>query len=167
MANLYEILAIIHPTETDDGVSAIVGGLRQQLMNSGGTVLHVDTWGRRKLAYRIGKHDEGIYVLMHAEGPPNLPAEFRAHTRIRESILRDLVLKLEDAQEIVVRRQLEAAGPEDAKLAEAQLAAAQARAAEKRTRVAAAVAGAVAEEAGEAADTDQAQAPADEPGEEG
>lgn len=139
MASLYEIITIIHPNETDDGVNAIVGGLRQQITNSGGTVLEVDPWGRRKLAYPIGKSDEGFYVLIHAEGGANLPAEFRAHTKLRESVLRELVVKLEDHQEAEVRQKIEEKGPEDEELTAAQIAAAQERAAEKRAAVAASV----------------------------
>ncbi len=147
MATLYEILTIINPDETDDGVDAIIGGLRQALTQSGGEVLAVDKWGRRKLAYPIRKKEEGIYALLHVEGPPNLAADFRAHTRIRESIMRELIVKLEDAHEAVVRKQLEESGPEDAEAAAAQIAAAGQRAAEKRAAAAMTAAEAAAAEA--------------------
>lgn len=153
MATLYEILTIIHPDETDDGVDAIIGGLRQTLTQSGGEVLAVDKWGRRKLAYPIAKKDEGFYAIIHVEGPPNLPAEFRAHTRIRESILRELVVTLDDAHEAAVRKKIEEAGPEDAEAAAAQLEAAEQRAAEKRAAAAMTAAEAAAAEAEAAADT--------------
>lgn len=146
MANLYEIITIIHPNEDDEGVEAIIGGLRKQLTNSGAEVRAVDIWGRKKLAYDIGKHDEGIYVLIHAEGPPNVPAEFRAHTKIRDSILRELVVRLEGLQEELARKSLEDKGPEDAEHAAAQIAAAEARAADKRAKAAASVSGPAAEE---------------------
>lgn len=165
MANLYEIITIIHPNETDDGVQAIIGGLRQQLTSSGGTVRNVDIWGRKKLAFNIGKNDEGIYVLFHAEGPSTLPAEFRAHTKIRDSILRELVVRLEGVQEDLVRTELEEKGPEDAEEAAAQIAAAEARAADKRARAAAAVSGAAAEESeeGEEGEEEAARAKPAEP----
>lgn len=141
MASLYEIITIIHPNETDEGVEAIVGGLRQQIDTSGGTILSVDPWGRRKLAYPIAKNDEGYYVLIHADGPANLPAEFRAHTKLRDSVMREMVVKLEEPQASEVRKALEEKGPEDEALAAAQLAAAEERAAEKQAALTASVSG--------------------------
>lgn len=136
MANLYEIITIISPAESDDGVEAIIGGLRQQLTNSGADVLHVDKWGRRKLAYPIQKHEEGHYVLIHAEGGANVPGEFRAHTKIRESIIREMVIKLEDAQAADTRKKLEEIGPDDAEEVAHQLEAAEQRLAAKRAALA-------------------------------
>lgn len=143
MANLYEILTVINPNESDEGVEAIIGGLRQQLTSSGGTVLAVEAWGRRKLAYPIGKHDEGHYALIWAEGGANIPAEFRAHTKVRESILRELVTRLTDAHEADVRKHLEERGPEDQAVAAAQIAAASQRAIDKRAAMTAAMSGTV------------------------
>lgn len=136
MANLYEIITIVSPAETDDGVEAIIGGLRQQLTASGAEVLHVDKWGRRKLAYPIQKHEEGHYVLIHAEGGANVPGEFRAHTKIRESIIREMVIKLEDAQAEATRKMLAEVGPDDAEEVAHQLEAAEARLAAKRAALA-------------------------------
>jgi small subunit ribosomal protein S6 len=136
LANLYEIITIISPAENEDGVEAIIGGLRQQLDASGAEVLHVDKWGRRKLAYPIQKHEEGHYVLIHAEGGANVPGEFRAHTKIRESIIREMVIRLEDAQAEATRKQLAEVGPDDAEEVAAQLAAAEQRLADKRAALA-------------------------------
>ena len=110
MSQLYEILAVLSPHESEEDVEAIIGGLRQQISTSGGEVLAVDNWGKRKLAYPIRKFEEGTYVLIHAEGPANLSADFRQHTRIRESILRELIIALDGAHEVAVRADLEEAG---------------------------------------------------------
>ena len=139
MSQFYEIMTIISPHESEEGVEAIIGGLRQQLTTSGGDILAVDVWGKRRMAYPINKFDEGTYVLFHAEGPANMVADFRHHTRIRESILRELVVKLDGAFEVAVRAKLEEKEPEDAAAVEAQLEAAEARAVEKLAQVTAPV----------------------------
>jgi small subunit ribosomal protein S6 len=139
MSQFYEIMTILSPNEPEEGVEAILGGLRQQIATSGGEVVAVDVWGKRRLAYPINKFDEGNYVLIHAEGPANLPADFRQHTRIRESILRELIIALHGDQEDAVRAKIAEQGPEDAEVAQAQLEAAQQRAAEKLAAVSAPV----------------------------
>jgi small subunit ribosomal protein S6 len=139
MSQFYEILTVISPNESEEDVEAIIGGLRGQLITSGAEILSVDVWGKRRLAYPIKKFDEGTYVLIHAEGPPNLAADYRRHTSIRESILRELVVKLDSAHEAVVRAKIAEQGPEDEATAEAQLEAAEERAAEKLAQVTAPV----------------------------
>lgn len=139
MSQFYEIMTIISPQESEEGVEAIIGGLRQQLTTSGGEILAVDVWGKRRFAYPINKFDEGTYVLFHAEGPSNMVAEFRHHTSIRESILRELIVKLDGAFEVAVRAKLEEQEPEDEATVEAQLEAAEQRAVEKLAQVTAPV----------------------------
>lgn len=135
MSNFYEILVIASPDETDEGVDAVIGGLRQQITTSGGEVIDVSKWGRRKLAYPIGKHTEGVYLLIHAEGPAALPGEFRAYTKIRESILREMPVRLDALQEADARQAISERGPEDEGLAEAQIEAAAQSAAAKRAEI--------------------------------
>jgi len=135
MSQFYEILTVISPNESEEDVEAIIGGLRGQLTTSGGEILSLDIWGKRRLAYPINKFDEGTYVLIHAEGPPNMVGEFRQHTRIRESILRELIVKLDSAHEVVVRAKIAAQDPEDEATVEAQLEAAETRAADKLAQV--------------------------------
>lgn len=162
MSQFYEIMTVLSPQENEDGVQAIVGGLRQQIGQSGGEVLAVDVWGKRKLAYPIKKFEEGTYVLIHCEGPTNLAADFRQHTRIRESILREMVVKLDAAHEAVVRAELEEKGPEDDDTAAAQLAAAEQRAAEKLAQVTAPVTDAAAAAGVEVVAASELEAPVQE-----
>ncbi len=139
MSNFYEILVIVSPDETDEGVDAVTGGLRQQLAASGGEVVNVERWGRRKLAYPIGKHAEGVYLLIHVKGDVALPAAFRGYTKIRESILREMVVRLTETHETAIREALLEKGPEDQALATAQMEAAEERAAAKRAEAATSV----------------------------
>ena len=132
MINFYEILVIASPDETDEGIDAIIGGLRQQLAVSGGEVIDINRWGRRKLAYPIGKHTEGVYLLIYATGPQTLTGEFRGYTKIRESILREMAVRLTDAEVTAAQEVLAERGPEDEALAKAQIEAADQRAAAKR-----------------------------------
>ena len=162
MSQFYEIMTILSPNESEEGVEAIIGGLRQQLTTSGGEILAIDVWGKRRLAYPINKFDEGTYVLFHAEGPSNMVAEFRHHTRIRESILRELVVKVDGAFEVAVRAKLAEKEPEDAAVAEAQIEAAEQRAVEKLAQVTAPVTDATIATGVEIVAAEEVEAPAEE-----
>ena len=157
MDNFYEILVIASPDETDEGIDAIIGGMRQQLAASSGDVIDINRWGRRKLAYPIRKHTEGVYLLIHVAGPAALPGEFRNYTKIRESILREMAVRLSDLQVEAARQAIAERGPVDEGLAESQMEAADQRAAAKRAEAETSVS-----EREEATESDDAGATADD-----
>ena len=157
MQNFYETLLIVAPEADEEGVSAVIGDLRAAIESDGGTVLQARVWERRKLAYTVKGKTDGIYVLIHAEGERTLPAVLKDRMKLDESVIRSMVVRLKDQQEIDVRQEIaERDHAGDATVIEEQ------RAAAERRHEAEAVAAAMsldeivaAEEAeGEAADSD-------------
>lgn len=128
MQNLYETLLIVTPDADDDGINAVIGDLRATIENDGGSVLQAGVWERRKLAYQVKGKTEGIYVLIYADGNNTLPAALKDRMKLDESVIRSMVVRLEDLHEADVRQQIsEADHTEDAAHIEAQKEAAQRR----------------------------------------
>ncbi|MGD8327829.1 MAG: 30S ribosomal protein S6 [Acidobacteriota bacterium] len=136
MPNLYETLLIVTPDADDERVDAVIGDLRVVVENDGGTVLQAGVWERRKLAYAVQGKTEGIYVLMYADGDNTLPAALKYRMKLDESVIRSMVIRVEDRQEADVREQI-AAGDH---AADAEQIAAQKAAAERRHEAEAAAA---------------------------
>ena len=67
---IYEELFIVKPDAPEEEVDAFVEQLRTQLTTAGATVDKVDKWGKRRLAYRVDKYREGIYVLFQFTAGP-------------------------------------------------------------------------------------------------
>jgi len=61
---VYEELFIVRPDAPDEDVDHLVEQLQTFLTGASATVDKVDKWGKRKLAYRIGKFREGAYILI-------------------------------------------------------------------------------------------------------
>ena len=106
MPNFYETLLIVTPEADDDGVSAVIGDLRTAIESDGGTVLQARVWERRKLAYMVKGKTEGIYVIIHADGERTLPAVLKERMKLDESVIRSMVVRLSDQQEIDVRQEI-------------------------------------------------------------
>ena len=106
MQNFYETLLIVTPEADDDGVSAVIGDLRTTIESDGGTVLQARVWERRKLAYMVKGKTEGIYVIIHADGERTLPAVLKERMKLDESVIRSMVVRLSDQQEIDVRQEI-------------------------------------------------------------
>jgi small subunit ribosomal protein S6 len=61
----------------------------------GGTIDNVDMWGRRRLAYPIGRYRDGVYILSRFQLPPNAAAEIERALKLTESDIRHLLVRAE------------------------------------------------------------------------
>ena len=61
--------------------------------NDGGTVENADVWGRRRLAYEIKKHAEGIYAVISLNAEPATVKELDRQLTLNEAILRTKVIR--------------------------------------------------------------------------
>jgi small subunit ribosomal protein S6 len=92
----YELVAIISPEVDEEGVSKIVDKVTQSINSRGGAVEEIKNWGRRKLAYPLGKFMEADYVLARFKLMPKSIKELEGEISASGDILRYLVVKVED-----------------------------------------------------------------------
>ena len=94
----YEILLIL-PAEADDKVvGGVTDRISQVLSQSGGEVVKVDRWGKRRLAFEINKHAEGIYAVLDVNADPDAVKELDRQLSLNESVLRTKVMRRETAR---------------------------------------------------------------------
>lgn len=117
----YEQIYILRPSLSEEQITTVIENANQVVLEEDGTIISVDRWGMRKLAYPIKKEPQGYYVLCDFAGTPGAVAEIERKFRIDDAVLKYLTVKLADsisAEEISVAQE------------EAQTKAAQAAAAE-------------------------------------
>jgi small subunit ribosomal protein S6 len=159
MARDYDLGVVINPDVGDEQARAIVDRVTQTITANAGQVIRVNAWGRRRLAYPIEHHRDGLYVFFDIVMPPASVAEVERNIHVNEDIIRHLLI-LRDPRAIQQQRLREAEADARAAEARAQAAAAQAAAEEEAAnQVVAAEEGAPAEEG--AAEAAIAEAPAD------
>lgn len=93
--NPYELLLIITPDHDESEAEALTQNVRG-IIENGGTLLKVDAWGKKRLAYPIRKRNEGYYVLFIFESAPSFIATLNRSLRVIEAILRHMVVRSED-----------------------------------------------------------------------
>jgi small subunit ribosomal protein S6 len=87
----YELLYIVSPRVAVDDVPNTIERVSALVTDSGGEVLSVDNWGRRRMAYPIRHYFEGTYVVMTLRMEPSAAAPLEASLIISEDVLRHLL----------------------------------------------------------------------------
>jgi small subunit ribosomal protein S6 len=93
-AREYELIWIVKPDVADEDVEAITERTKNVITERNGTILDLDDWGKRKLAYDVQKFSKGHYVRMQFLAQPVDVAELERTLRIDDRILRFLTVKL-------------------------------------------------------------------------
>ncbi len=94
----YEVMIILDPSLDERTVAPSLENYLNVIRTSGGTVEKVDVWGKRRLAYEINKHSEGIYALLDVNSEPDAVKEMDRQLSLTESVLRTKVLRRDSAR---------------------------------------------------------------------
>ena len=94
--NAYEVIFILDPVLTEEGVEAEIGAVREVAAKKGGEVGEVQKWGKKRLAYEVKKRRDGQYILMKVGGSGGVVADLERHFRITETILKGMVVRAEE-----------------------------------------------------------------------
>jgi small subunit ribosomal protein S6 len=92
----YEVVFIAVPTTADDDLRKLTSHLETVVADLGGKVVKTENMGRRKLAYRIGKFDEGLYTLLNIEGSGREIAEVERRLRVSDQVIRHLTVRTDE-----------------------------------------------------------------------
>ena len=92
----YEIVFLVHPDQSEQ-VGAMVDKYRGLIEGSGGHVHRLEDWGRRHLAYNIGKVHKAHYVLMNIECDQATIDEITSMFKFSDAVLRNLIIRRDGA----------------------------------------------------------------------
>ena len=92
----YEALYIVSPELDDNAIQTVVADVERLITTAGGTIVRSDVWGKRKLAYTINKHVEGVYVVLRFNANPDSIKRFEQQLKLTEAIIRFMVLYLDE-----------------------------------------------------------------------
>ncbi len=92
----YETISIIRPNVGEDEVTAISQRTTGIIEGKGGSILKVDNWGLKKLAYPIKKELQGYYVYTVYAAVPAAVTEMERIFKIDDKVLKFMTIKLQD-----------------------------------------------------------------------
>ena len=91
----YETMYILRPDIAEDKVNNHIDKYNNLLEEFGGTILDSQMRGKRRLAYQIAKHREGIYVQLSHQGDGQHIFKIEKAMRLSEDVIRYMTVKQE------------------------------------------------------------------------
>jgi small subunit ribosomal protein S6 len=94
---LYDLIFIARPATPEDEIKKILSVIEHAVAEKGSKIEKTEHWGTRKLAYRVAKHREGMYVYQqirttHGE----LIAELERRLRVQDNVIKYLTVRLDE-----------------------------------------------------------------------
>ena len=101
---VYEELFILKPDTVEEEVDGFVEQIQHVITNGKGTIDKTDKWGVRKLAYRVQKYNEGLYVLIQFSSSPDLVKEVERRLRVADSVIKFITVRIDEKQKKIDKR---------------------------------------------------------------
>ncbi|MDP4199030.1 MAG: 30S ribosomal protein S6 [Bacteroidota bacterium] len=88
----YESTVIVKGSLQDEQIDATISKIEDFIAKNGGAVIEMERWGRRKLAYEIGRETQGFYVSAHFTAPGGMITRLERMYDLDDNIIRWLTL---------------------------------------------------------------------------
>ena len=99
----YELVYLLPPDTTEQQVTELHDQLQAVVSRMTGHIEKTENWGRRKLAYEIGHHKEGVYVLEVINGSGELMKELDRRLKVMDQVMRHIVVRVDLEKRVVDR----------------------------------------------------------------
>ena len=101
----YEQLFIVNTAAPEADVEALLEQLTGIITASGGKIDKTDKWGVRKLAYRVNRQTEGIYILLAFSAGATAIHELERRLRVADLVMKFITVRMDERMKRVVKRQ--------------------------------------------------------------
>jgi len=101
----YELVYILPPDTTEQQVAELHEQVGQVVTRLNGNIEKNENWGRRRLAYEIGHHKEGVYVLDVINGSGELMKELDRRLKVMDMVIRHMVVRVDEEKKVIDRTQ--------------------------------------------------------------
>src|SRR5260370_2207910 len=91
----YEVMFIVRPDMVDEDLNKLISTIESSVTSAGGTAKS-EVWGKRRLGYRVGKFNDGIFVLMLIDATGAIVHEVERRLRVTEPVIKFLTVRTDE-----------------------------------------------------------------------
>jgi small subunit ribosomal protein S6 len=106
MNRSYEIMFIVRPDVEEAELDKLIETVSGYITTGGGTIknsLADQKMGRRRLAYTVGKFNDGFYVLLIVDAPATLVFEIERRLRVSEQVIKFITVRMDEEDKRVAK----------------------------------------------------------------
>jgi small subunit ribosomal protein S6 len=92
----YELIFIVRVDFPEEELGKLITQMEGVVASHGGKVEKVEKMGRRRLAYRVQRQREGMYVLFVVEGSGDTVKEFERRLKVNDAVLKYLSVRVDE-----------------------------------------------------------------------
>ena len=94
---LYDLIFIVRPATPEDEIKKVLSAVEHTVAEKGGKIEKTEHWGTRKLAYKVAKHREGIYVYQQIRTAHHeMIAEIERRLRVFDIVIKYLTIRVDE-----------------------------------------------------------------------
>jgi len=94
---LYDLIFIIRPATPEEEIKKVLAAIEHACAEKGGKIEKTEHWGTRKLAYKVKKHREGIYVYQQVRtGHGELVHELERRLGVQDAVIKYQTVRLDE-----------------------------------------------------------------------
>jgi small subunit ribosomal protein S6 len=116
-AREYETIYILRPDVDPESAERVQSRVADAIVREHGTLVKVEAWGRRRLAYPLGNQRRGVYVYVKYVGGGGLVAEVERNLKLQDSVVKFMTMLVSDEVDISLLK----VDPEETKLGKLEL----------------------------------------------
>ena len=91
----YESVIILRPDTNKPQITELIQRIQKMFAEYGASLLKIDSWGMRVLAYPVQKHKKGIYLYWRFIGGSDIVAEYERLMKLSDRVIRVLSFKVD------------------------------------------------------------------------
>ena len=108
---LYDLIFICRPATPEDEIAKIMKTLEHVIAEHKGTIVKNENWGTKRLAYRVAKNREGIFIYLQITSTDGeIVKELERRLKVFEPVIKYQTVRLDEEmklqKKLVARREL-------------------------------------------------------------
>jgi small subunit ribosomal protein S6 len=92
----YEVMLLIDPSLDEEALAAVIEKTTGVITSQGGAVDSSENWGKRRLAFEVGKLTDGDYTVIQFHATPAAVAELDRVLHITDPVARYMIVRRDD-----------------------------------------------------------------------
>ncbi len=96
--NIYENVVIINSSLTEEELKSATEKITEQITKSGGEILKIDNWGKRKLAYELNKQRMASYVFFLFKASALTIKDLEYFYKVFDPVMKHMIIRLSKMQ---------------------------------------------------------------------